>query len=152
QWQRGRRLLAVQAYPFQYNPLAGVLRYYPDIQIDIHVAGQDASKRPDDDFSALPDQPGEVDGAVRIYTGERGIYRVTYADLQDAGVPVDELNPAKLALSYLNQPADIQVTGAADGSFDPGDLIIFYAEPYQGRYMTRNVYRLTYGGFDNGSR
>ncbi len=33
--------------------------------------------------------------------------------------------------------------GEADGSFDPGDAVIFYAEPYVGRYMTENVYRLT---------
>lgn len=152
QWQRGQRLLAIRAYPFQYNPIAGVLRYYPDIQIDIRVAAEGEPAQPRRELSALPSQPFEVDGALRISTGERGIYRLTYADLQGAGVPVAAVNPAKLALNYLNQPADIQVTGAADGSFDPGDLIIFYAEPYAGRYMTHNVYQLTYGGPDNGAR
>ena len=152
QWQRGKRLLALHAYPFQYNPIAGVLRTYPDIQIDIHITAEDGTVRPRTDLAALPSQPVEVDGALRIATGERGMYRLTYADLQGAGVPVEDVNPAKLALNYLNQPADIRVTGAADGSFDPGDLIIFYAEPYSGRYMTHNVYQLTYGGPDNGPR
>lgn len=49
-------------------------------------------------------------------------------------------------MSYLDEPIAIDVTGAADGRFDPGDLVLFYAEPYTGRYMTHNVYRLTWGG------
>ncbi|MCB0255143.1 MAG: hypothetical protein KDI55_15580 [Anaerolineae bacterium] len=152
QWQRGKRLLALRAYPFQVNPVAGVLRYYPNIRIDIHVSAGGKPARPRTDLSALSSLPVEVDGALRITTGQRGMYRLTYADLQAAGVPVNGLNPARLALRYLNQSADVQVTGAADGSFDPGDMIIFYAEPYEGRYMTHNVYQLTYGGPDNGAR
>ncbi|MEZ4768878.1 MAG: C25 family cysteine peptidase [Caldilineales bacterium] len=151
QWQRGRRLLAVQVSPFQYNPIAGALRHYPDISVTIEVSPARQSTRGGFDGPA-PAQPVEVDGALRIYTGERGMYHLTYADLQSAGVPVDDLDPSRLAMAYLNQPADIVVTGAVDGSFDPGDEIIFYAEPYEGRYMTRNVYRLTYGGPDAGAR
>ena len=99
QWQRGKRLLALHAYPFQYNPIAGVLRTYPDIQIDIHITAEDGTVRPRTDLAALPSQPVEVDGALRIATGERGMYRLTYADLQGAGVPVEDVNPAKLALN-----------------------------------------------------
>lgn len=150
QWQRGRRLLPVTVYPFQVNPAAGILRHYPDISVAIQLSPGDAG--PERFAPAVPRQPGEVDGALRIYTGERGLYRLTYADLQGAGVPVNDLDPDTLALNYLNQPADIRVTGAADGSFDPGDLVIFYAEPYQGRTMTRNVYQLTYGGPEDGAR
>lgn len=152
QWQRGRRLLPVQVYPFQYNPATGLLRYHAEILVEIHLTGEGADARPQLDLAALPRQPEEVDGALRIYTGERGMYQLTYADLQGAGVPVDDINPATLALNYLNQPADISVTGAGDGSFDPGDQVIFYAEPYVGRYMTRNVYQLTYGGPQAGAR
>jgi hypothetical protein len=85
-------------------------------------------------------------GALRIRTGERGLYRLTYANLAAAGVPVTTAAPSSFAMSYLGQPVDIQVTGEADGRFDPGDLVIFYAEPYRGRYQNHNVYWFTWGG------
>ena len=87
-----------------------------------------------------------VQPAVRIYTTARGLYHLTYTDLISAGVTISEMVPSTLAMTYLGQPIDIQVAdGNGNGHFDPGDEIIFYAEPYQGRYMTRNVYWLTYG-------
>ena len=36
-WQRGRRLLVLRVFPFQYNPVAGKLRYQPDLLITIKV-------------------------------------------------------------------------------------------------------------------
>ncbi len=38
QWQAGRRLLQVRVFPFQYNPVAGMLRYYADIRVTVGVA------------------------------------------------------------------------------------------------------------------
>ncbi len=40
------------------------------------------------------------------------------------------------------------MTGAGDGSFDEGDLVIFYALPYDSglRYQNYNVYQFAYGG------
>lgn len=154
QWQRGRRLLVVRAFPFQVNPAGGQMRYYPTLRITVTVD----TAREAQTHAALADLPApaasaqEIDGALRLHTGQRGLYRLTYGDLQAAGVPLATLDPDTLAVTYLNQPVDIQVTGAADGRFDPGDLVIFYAQPYVGRYMTHNVYRLTYGGADPGQR
>ena len=146
QWQNGRRLLAVRAMPFQVNPAQGQALFYPSIRIVITVRGSDRSARPVVGLPATARGPEVIDGAVTIRTQARGLYRLTYTDLQGAGAPVASLDPATLAMTYLNQPVDIQVTGAADGRFDPGDLVLFYALPYEGRYMTQNVYRLTYGG------
>ena len=140
--QRGRRLLPVRVFPFQYNPLTGALRYYPVVEVTIRV--RDAGQRPVP--VAKPQRSlADEQGALRIYTGQRGMYRLTYEDLVRAGVPVTTADPAGFAMSHLDQPVAIEVTGSGDGRFDPGDLVIFYAEPYQGRYMTRNVYRLAYG-------
>lgn len=151
QWQQGRRLLLVRAFPFQFDPAGAVLRYYPHLRVTVTVddAPPAAVQTP---AAAQPARAESTEGALRIYTGQRGLYRLTYQDLQAAGVPLATLNPATLALNYLNQPVDIQVTGAADGRFDPGDLVLFYALPYVGRYMTRNVYQLTYGGSGAGQR
>lgn len=151
QWQRGRRLLAVRAFPFQVNPVSGQVLYYPTLRVTIAVDAVEPQSQPEPAIG-IPAAPAEIDGALRIHTSQRGLYRLTYDDLHAAGVPLVTLNPATLAVTYINQPVDIQVTGAADGRFDPGDLVIFYAQPYQGRYMTHNVYRLTYGGADPGQR
>ncbi|MCO6452361.1 MAG: hypothetical protein J5I90_16400 [Caldilineales bacterium] len=79
----------------------------------------------------------------RITTQEEGIYRLTYDDLLEAGLPVDDLDPARFSMHYLGEPVDILVTGAEDDRFDTHDLIIFFAQPYQGRYMLDNIYWLT---------
>lgn len=151
QWQSGRRLLRVRAFPFQFDPANAALLHYPTLRITVTIDATSpavAQAAP----AARVAIPEDVDGALRIYTGQRGLHRLTYQDLQAQGVPLASLNPATLAMNYLNQPVDIQVTGASDGRFDPGDLVIFYAVPYEGRYMTRNVYQLTYGGNVAGPR
>ena len=85
---------------------------------------------------------------MRIRTAAAGMYRLTYTELLDAGVPVSTagaVDPRSFQMSNGGSAVQIQVTGAADGRFDNGDLVIFYAEAYTGRYMTQNVYWLTYG-------
>ncbi|MFZ2488939.1 MAG: C25 family cysteine peptidase [Anaerolineae bacterium] len=146
QWQRGRRLLPVYVYPFQYNPATRTLRYHPDVRITVTVANPGNQRT---DFSA-PQPPSHApamtSGALRIRTAARGMFRLTYNDLVAAGVPVASVAPATFAMSYLGDPIAIEVTGEADGSFDNGDLVIFYAQPYVGRYQKENVYWFTYGG------
>ncbi len=146
QWQRGQRLLALRVFPFQYNPVAGILRYHPDVRITIRITPGETAQPEQTNPVALPGLPDDANGALRIYTAARGVYRLTYDDLITAGVPVTSTNPATFAMTYLGDPIHIRVTGEDDGQFDPGDLVIFYAEPYQGRYMSRNVYWFNYGG------
>lgn len=153
-WQRGRRLLAVTVFPFQYNPAGGDLRYYPDITVTVTMRGSDSSDGTLRGNNSNIPQPNNLaanpeagTGSVRINTLQAGgLTRLTYSELQAAGVPVAAVNPATFAMSYLGNPIRILVTGEGDGTFDPGDLVIFYAEPYVGRYMTSNVYWLRYGG------
>ncbi len=156
QWQRGRRLLALRVFPFEYNPVAGVLRYHPDIRIIVRVDG-DASVQPAGlsmtaptagpdkalNPAALPQANG---GSLRIRTRARGMYRLTYADLVAAKVPVATVDPASFAVSYLGQPVDIRLIVETAGHFNPGDSVVFYAEPYQARYLNHNIYWFTYGG------
>ncbi|MGQ9491669.1 MAG: C25 family peptidase propeptide domain-containing protein [Anaerolineae bacterium] len=157
QWQRGRRLLAVRVFPFQYNPATGQVRYHPEVEVRVTTETVTTKDAPSLGGEEVTTEVVTTKGALslgsddfsrpalRIYTGPRGLYRLTYADLAAAGVPVDTLDPATLAMTYLDEPIAVEVTGEEDGRFDPDDLVIFYAEPYTGRYMTRNVYRLTWG-------
>ncbi|MDH5597916.1 MAG: hypothetical protein OEY34_02265, partial [Cyclobacteriaceae bacterium] len=71
-----------------------------------------------------------------------GIYKITYSDLQKMGFVPGEVIPANLKIygnggKMLPQPNDalrpvdleenaIYVEGGDDGSFDPGDFVLFY--------------------------
>ena len=149
QWQRGRRLLALRVFPFQYNPVTRQLRYHPDLHITVHLTPSEPTRRQAGDYAGfleMVNEPASTSGALRIRTAGRSMVRLTYDDLQAAGVPLANVAPASLALFYLGEPVAIEVTGDGDGSFDPGDLVIFYAQPYQGRYQSDNVFWFTYGG------
>ena len=87
------------------------------------------------------------DGAsawVRLYTQDEGLYRVTGAELQAAGVNLATLDPQRLHLRYgggrplvaeeaagplaLAEMA-LEVNLGADGRFGANDTLVFYAEP-----------------------
>jgi hypothetical protein len=79
--------------------------------------------------------------AAKIIVEKEALYRVGYAELKAAGLPVDTLEPAKLRL-YAGPakriPRDVKkeqtglsempcyVSGQEDGRFDPGDYVEFY--------------------------
>ncbi len=85
-----------------------------------------------------------------------GIYRLDYATLAAAGLPVDTLDPRTFRMFYMGQEIAIRVNGEGDGQFDPGDQILFYARGvdslfYEGllhanKYTGANIFWLTYGG------
>ncbi len=150
QWQNGKRLLAVRVFPFQYNPVARELLYHPHVRVTVRVTSPGGGPHTANAIlldpmghSAAPNA-GEL-GALRLRTDRRGLYRLTQSDLANAGLDVSQADPDTFLVTYLGQPIRIQVTGAEDGSFDPGDLVIFYAEPYVGRWMASNVYRFSFG-------
>lgn len=75
---------------------------------------------------------------------QEGIYKLTYADLQNAGVPVSTIDPQNIhlhgnkggMLPQLNsaaRPFDLEesaitIVGAEDGVFNSQDYILFYAQ------------------------
>jgi len=99
--------------------------------------------------------------AYKVFVEADGIYQLSYAYLQAAGLPVDTLDPRTFRLFYMGQEVPIQVEGESDGRFDPGDAVLFYGRSvdslfYAGllptnKYTGTNVYWLTYGGV-NGLR
>lgn len=156
--QGDQRILFAQVFPFQYNPVTHQLRYYPDIEVTVTVDAATVNpnakaKQPAEFYQASATLPG--DGILRVHTKERGFYRLTYTDLSNAGVPVGAggVNPSSFAMYQKGQPVDIEVRGGQDGVFDAGDLVIFYAIPYDGgRYQDYNIYHFAYGGGVTGAR
>jgi len=92
--------------------------------------------------AALPWQPPEP--GWRVLIEEDGLYKLTYAELQLAGLPVNEIDPQTFQMYYLGNEMAIQVVGEEDLSFDDGDAIIFYGQGIQSKYTHENVYWLTY--------
>ncbi|MDT8381828.1 MAG: C25 family cysteine peptidase, partial [Brevefilum sp.] len=90
--------------------------------------------------------------AWRVKVREAGMYQLTYLELQNAGLPVDSLDPRSLQMFYLGNEVAIQVVGEEDGVFDQGDLIRFYGEEVSSKYTLDSVYWLTYGGTTQGLR
>jgi hypothetical protein len=95
--------------------------------------------------AAAPNVPATQAGSYKITVDEDGLYRLTYADLQNAGLPVESINPQSLQLFEQGQEVAIRVTGQSDGTLDAGDSLTFYGSVPRSRYTDHNVYWLRYG-------
>ena len=111
----------------------------------------------------------------KIPIAENGIYKLSYNYLQNAGLPVESLDPQKIRIfgnsggmlpqgNAVSRPFGlvenaILVQGEDDGSFDPEDFVLFYAfGPHDHQYLDddlifefnlyakENFYFITYDG------
>lgn len=62
----------------------------------------------------------------KISVARDGLYKLTYADLQQAGFPVNTVNPILIQLFHRGAEQRIRVEGELDGVFNPTDFIEFY--------------------------
>ncbi len=130
----------VRLVPIRWDPVAGQFEKLLSFRVDISVKDLPAiaakAKRQFVSRSVLA-----TGNWFKIRLSKTGIYKLTYEDLKGMGFPVDG-NPANIAL-YGNgggllpekndapRPAGltenpIEVVDGGDGSFDPGDYILFY--------------------------
>ena len=89
-----------------------------------------------------------------------GMYKITYSELQEMGVPVGAVNPKNIRLYHngggvlpvINKDKrhddlveiPIYVSGENDGSFDSDDYIVFYARgPLTWRFANGNYVKVT---------
>ena len=68
----------------------------------------------------------------KIPIAETGIYRLTTAELQQAGVPVQQITPNTIQLFHRGVEQAIYIDGEADGRFDAGDFLEFYGQRNDG--------------------
>ena len=85
------------------------------------------------------------DPSWRIEVHEEGMYRLTYEELETAGLPVTMLDPGTFQLFNLGNEVAIQVNNSVENQFSPGDEIIFYSGKITDKYTQDNVYWLTFG-------
>ena len=84
--------------------------------------------------------------AYKIPITETGLYQLTYAQLDMAGLPVDTLDPRTLQMFLNGEEIAIRVVGEQDGDFhSTDDYVLFYGQGIQHKYTNENVYWLTYG-------
>ncbi|MFT4600488.1 MAG: hypothetical protein ACI857_000662 [Arenicella sp.] len=75
---------------------------------------------------------------------EDGIYKIDYSALNSSGVPVSSISPDNFQLFGFEKEQEILIEDGNDGSFDPGDYILFY-----GQKNTIWMDSVMYGGSEN---
>lgn len=68
----------------------------------------------------------------KIPVAKDGFYRISYQELEDAGFPVNTVDPRKLQLFYKGKEQAIYVEGQGDAIFNTGDFIEFYGQRANG--------------------
>lgn len=76
----------------------------------------------------------------KVYIGSEGLYRISYEQMDKAGIPVKDINPQGFQMYWRGEEQYISVKGEEDSSFDPGDYIEFYGTYNDGKLDTE-LYR-----------
>lgn len=94
---------------------------------------------------APPAAAPEVAAAIsyKIITTGAGLYQVTYANLTGAGFDPTGIDTETFQLFNDGQEVAFFLYEGGDGSFDPGDYFLFYAEAKLTRYTNTNIYWFT---------
>ncbi|BAP55346.1 hypothetical protein THII_1049 [Thioploca ingrica] len=87
----------------------------------------------------------KADNTLRIEITQDGIYRLSYEQLAEVGLPVQFINPTRLQLFHQDQEIAIQVNSQQPDQFEPGDYIEFYGQGVSNNIFTdTNVYWLSW--------
>src|SRR5690349_3347345 len=68
----------------------------------------------------------------KIPIAKKGIYRLSYLDLQNAGVPVGSIDPQTIQIFHRGIEQAIYIEGEADTQLNPVDFIEFYGRENDG--------------------
>jgi hypothetical protein len=78
---------------------------------------------------------------MKLFIRDDGMYRVAYGDFLAGGLDLS-FDPQNLKLFRQGAEVPITVIGEEDGSFDPGDSVLFYGKSYSDLYTGCEVYFL----------
>lgn len=177
---RDQAFAQIQFNPFQYNAVTGELRVSKTLRVELTwdantmqvaptvvapefertlaatLLNYEALDRPQSaekpaNVPAPLRAPQAVPTALNVRVQESGIYQITRTDFTNAGIDPAGIDPRTIKLHNRGIETRVRVTGESDGSFDPGDKVIFYGEAYEDEFTRRNNYVVTWGGF-NGQR
>lgn len=83
--------------------------------------------------------------AFRITVQETGLYRLTRAELDAAGLS-GTVSSNSIRMCHLDEEIRIKVNDGGDGNFGAGDSVTFYGEAIKTQETENNIYWFTYGG------
>ena len=72
----------------------------------------------------------------KIPVAKDGIYKISYAALQQAGFPVDNVDPVNLQVIHRGKEQAIFIEGQGDNQFNPSDYILFFGKQNDGTLDT----------------
>ncbi len=177
---RDLRLARLTLYPVRYDLTSEALSYSSQVEVNISFDGANFSGRrlaPTHDdqlansltsqilngdqvraFRSLPPGPPAPGTSLPIGTEtfkieikQDGIYELTYADLEAAGMQVGSVDPQTFEMNYRGGPVAYEFIGDDDNSFESSEKIRFYGWAFNGsrlerQFITNNVFWLWAGG------
>jgi len=168
---RGVPVARVIFYPFQWNPVTRELRIYKKLRVRVDFDGILPPESPgsganDDEFSALarslivnysardrgisplpaksPTAGLPWKNALRLEISENGVYRVGYAEMAGAGVPLNSISPAAMKLYNRGREVALSVVSKSETAWEEGDYVEFYGRKIISDYADTNIYWLTW--------
>ncbi len=90
--------------------------------------------------------PNEFGSAWIVEVASPGLTAITYAALIEFGFPVTSTDPHALRLARSGNEIAAEWDGDEDTSFEPGERLLFYAEPRFSRWTPTDVYFLWQDG------
>ena len=72
----------------------------------------------------------------KLSVAEDGIYRLTFDNLTNAGIPINSIDPRRIQIFHRGVEQAIRVEGQEDANFDQGDFIEFYGKRNDGTQDT----------------
>lgn len=90
--------------------------------------------------------------ALRLAIEQTGIYRLTFEELVQAGLPSKFIRPQHLSLTNQGQEVAIKVITAEETLFTQGDAIEFYAQAIDTEFTGTNIYWLQWQKKGQGKR
>lgn len=192
---RDLRIARIKIYPVQYNPIIKqaiinsdiiinlkfsnpgqeVVRpdYFDGIAKEIILNGQEAINWkadfiPTRSDSGLSKFPQGFLNWYKVKIDSTGLYKITYNELNDAGIPIRLIDPRTIRLFNIGEwtsndrypdtmiEIPICISGESDSSFDRNDYILFYgvspsrfnrnrSSYYNNPFTLYNYYWLTWG-------
>lgn len=81
--------------------------------------------------------------SAELFVDKDGVYRVTYEDLQGAGLDLFGVKTSEIALTNSGAPVPLYIHTSSGKTFGPGGYIEFYGQALDTLYTNTNVYVLS---------
>ncbi|HSH05202.1 MAG TPA: C25 family cysteine peptidase, partial [Anaerolineae bacterium] len=168
QYYRDVRMVQLTLYPVRYEGKGGELVQVREMGVTVNFVGGEMTGRGasavsggyDAGLAEVVVNHAQIDGwrqlppptdsftntlptgidSYRIEVAETGIYEVSYADLQAAGMDVANVDPNTLGLWHRGVQVAYQWVGDGDSLFESGEAVRFYGWAFDGpRLETQHV-------------